>query len=58
MPSPKKQKQVKPIEQWGAAEWKTAFEQKNAAYEKLKDEFKAISVFLHRALGRIQENIL
>lgn len=58
MPSPKKQKNLKQVDEWGTAEWKLAFEQKNAAYEKLKTEFKAISVYLHRALGRIQENIL
>lgn len=58
MPSQKKQKQIKPIEQWGAAEWKLAFEQKNAAYEELKKEMKGISVYLHRALGRIQESII
>ena len=53
----RKQPQVKPIEQWGAAEWQTAFNQKNAAYESLKKELKGILVYLHRAIGRIQENI-
>ena len=57
MTNPKKQKQIKPIEQWGATEWKVAFEQKNAAYEDLKKELKGILVYLHRAIGRIQENI-
>ena len=53
----RKQPQVKPIEQWGVAEWKTAFNQKNAAYEDLKKELRGILVYLHRAIGRIQENI-
>ncbi len=57
MPPKRNQKQVKPIEEWGAAEWQTAFNQKNAAYESLKKELRGILVYLHRAIGRIQENI-
>ncbi|GAI74851.1 unnamed protein product [marine sediment metagenome] len=57
MTTRKNQKQIKPIEQWGATEWKAAHEQKNAAYEELKKELKGILVYLHRAIGRIQENI-
>ena len=53
----KKQPQINPIEEWGSKEWETAFNQKNAAYEDLKKELRGILVYLHRAIGRIQENI-
>ncbi len=57
MASKKNQTQVKPIEEWGVKEWEAAFNQKNAAYEDLKKELRGILVYLHRAIGRIQENI-
>lgn len=53
--SKKKVKYIKPAEEWGVAEWKTAFEQSNRKYHDLVKELKGIFVFLHRALGKIQE---
>lgn len=57
MTSKKKQPQVKPIEQWTAKEWEVAYNQKNVEFEALKKELKGIFVYLHRAIGKIQEII-
>ena len=48
---------VKPIEEWGAEEWEFAFNKKNADYEQLKKQMKGIFIYLHRAIGKIQEII-
>ena len=45
----------KPIEEWTAKEWETAYNILNAKFENLRKELKGIFVYLHRALGKIQE---
>lgn len=57
MPPKRNDPKPKPIEQWGVAEWQAAYNKKNADYDLLKKEIKGIFVYLHRALGKIQEII-
>lgn len=57
MPTRRNDPKPKPIEQWTAKEWEIAFNQKNADFEALKKELKAVFVYLHRALAKIQEII-
>ena len=47
----------KPIEEWGAEEWQTAYNNLNAKFEEVRKQLKAIKVFLHRAIARIDETI-
>jgi len=49
--------QIKPIEEWGAKEWEVAYKRLNDKLEELKSQFKYISVYLHRAIAKIQETI-
>ena len=46
-----------PIEEWGVSEWQTAYNILNDKYEGLKKDLKGIFVYLHRAIGKIQESI-
>jgi len=57
MPPRRNDPKPKPIEQWGVAEWKAAYNKLNANYGDLKKQLSAILVYLHRAIGRIQETI-
>ena len=57
MPKRMNDPKVKPIEEWGAEEWEAAFNKKNADYEQLKKQMKGIFIYLHRAIGKIQEII-
>jgi len=47
----------KPIDEWGAEEWETAYNVLNSKFESVKKDLKAIMVYLHRAIARIHETI-
>ena len=48
---------VKPVEEWGVEEWKTAYETLNKKQQTLSDQLKRLFSHLHRALGQLQEII-
>jgi len=47
----------RPIEEWGAKEWETAYNNLNSKFEDVRKQLKAIKVFLLRAIARIDETI-
>jgi len=57
MPKRRNDPTVKPMEEWGVDEWRMAYNVLNAKFEALKKDLKGIFVYLHRAIGKIQEII-
>lgn len=50
-------KETKPIDEWGVEEWKQAYEVLNKTQTGLKLQLKQLFIYLHRALGKLQEII-
>ncbi len=55
MPPRRNDPKVKPVEEWGKAEWETAYNIQATKFEALKKELKGILRYLHHAMGKIQE---